>query len=255
MKSDNYMLSGQANIGLTITLALIATLPAHAYLQGYVPSGLQGRVEPIRQKVLLDEIKNDSEYSALGLRILNNEDGLFIKGKDASGAAWTVKTDYAGLGGSAYSGDVDGNGEEDLMILAGTGACGIAPPSRLLIVLFDKKKRPHPYETVGYMWHPHKGIQDVVRVKGIAGGVILQQDLTYVSGVTRDRSYWRWHAYQARDAQIKPLTGVIGACAFPTFVWYTQKDNHKTSAMTAQLERTTRSQQNDAWTEMDVESK
>jgi hypothetical protein len=231
-----------------------AARPASAYIADYLPQSLQGKARQIKQECVLKEIKNDMQTAVSGFDVANKEDGLFVRGKGKDGTAWRVKTDYCGLGGSIWRADVDGNGEQDLIVLAATGACGIAPPTRILTVLMDKGGKPHPYETVGYSYDADgTGCMDWVRIPGLDGGVMVQQDLTWVAGVRRDKSYWRFHLYKAKDAKITPLGGVVAGGLFPTFVWYTTEANHKTSGMRDVLERTTRTQQNDGWKQLPVE--
>jgi hypothetical protein len=233
-----------------------AAAPANAYIADYLPQSLRARAKQIEQKCVLPEIKNDTTASIAAYEVANKEDGLFVRGKAKDGTSWSVKTDCAGLGGSIWTADVDGNGEEDLILLAATGACGIGPPTRILTLLMDHGGKPHPYETVGYSYDADKtGCVDWVRVPGVDGAVLVQQDLTWVTGVKRDRSYWRFHLYQAKDATISRLDGSVAGGTFPTFVWYTTNANHKTSNMVSMLERITRSQQNDAWKETAVEWK
>lgn len=221
-----------------IAFTCLNAAPAGAFIEDYLPGSFKSATCPLPQHKVLD-IKADQKVQIDGVQFSNEPEGLFFSGKSASGKSWSVKFDQVGFGGTIYKADFDGNGQQDFAALVYTAACGIAPPSRLLMVLFDKDRAPHAFELVGYFnnTRDNKRIEDLVTVGKNSGAYLINQDLTWHSTKEKDRSYWRWNLYRLRNARMEPVSGYFAGSNFPTYVWYTDKPNHKISRISTTLEK------------------
>lgn len=228
---------------MRVWLAAVAVLclnaaPAGAYIEDFLPGAFKSATRAVPQHKLF-EIEADQKKQIDGVEFANQPDGFSVSGKSAGGKSWSVKFDQVGLGGTVFKADLDGNGQQDFAAIVGTAACGIAPPSRLMMLLFDKDRVPHAYEIIGYFnaGPQDKAIEDIVTMGKNSGSVLINQELTWHSTKEKDRHYWRWSLYRLKDAHMVPLSGAFAGSVFPTYVWYTDKPNHKISRLTAILEK------------------
>jgi len=80
--------------------------------------------------------------------------------------------------GGLWKGDLDGNGKEDIFALFYTGACGIAPSTYAITVLFDDQLSPHVYEMTGYFASNAGTIEDLRKLDTLKEAVFIDQLLT-----------------------------------------------------------------------------
>lgn len=220
-----------------------AVTPASAYFNDYFPDSVAKHFRVAPQSTLLEEIKTDQHVDLDRIAVSNDDKGFVVSGKTKSGKNWTLKMDPVGLGGSIIKCDFDANGIDDWIIMASTGGCGLAPPRYMTFLMFDTDLLPHAAQVVAYSYQDDtKPVEDIVMLPGRKAPVMVQQDMCWVTGQKRDRTYWRWHFYGAKNYKLAPADGIVGGVKFPTFVWYTFKPNHKISAMASELEKITRSQ-------------
>lgn len=232
-------------LGLTLTswAALSSGLPAHGYIEDYLPQQVRQSMKRVTQKKLAT-IETNQKLQVASVALSNDTDGFVIKGKTTAGESWAIRRDPIGFGGTLYQADVDGNGQPDLLLISNTAACGIAPPRAIMVVLFDKQHLPTADEIVGYFNETadEKAIEDLVRLSPSSPPVLLQQHLVYAKVAGKDRNYWRWEVYRAVNGKFDPWQTSIAGCRFPCYVWYTDKANHKVSASSSTLEKTTKSE-------------
>lgn len=101
---------------------------------------------------------------------LNDEEGFVIEGRDRKGKPWKIIRDFNGLGTDIYAADLASDGEVDLVIVAPTAGCGMAPSTSVCFILVDKLGRPHIVDVQGYNHINNKtkknGIEDIVLLDG-----------------------------------------------------------------------------------------
>lgn len=233
-------------IAVLCAWALNGALPASGYIDYYLPQGLKSRTVVAPQKILFSDIGTNKQLNAGGVQLINDADGCVLKGKSKDGKEWIVERDPIGLGGSLYQCDLDGDGQQDLLLVTNTGACGIAPSQQLCVILFDNKHAPRCFVMTGYYTETKRGLQDLVVPKGGKTPVLLQQQLVWAKTSGRDNSYWRWQSYRAQNGVFKPVNGVIGGVKMPCYVFYRNKGNTKVSPLSDLLEKQTKTQHNDA---------
>lgn len=136
-----------------------------------------------------------------------------------------------------WEADFDLNGVPDLAIRLPTGGCGYACSGRIVLLMFDKNRKPRLFEgfSTGLSSEGAEarkgtkpsstvpGLQDIYRPQ--SGGAILTLTSLEHGG---DRSYWRTSAWQAKNGGWTELHNVYGA-RLPSYVWFTNKCNHKSS--------------------------
>lgn len=229
-------------VGVTLTAwtPFSLSLPAHGYIEDYLPQQVRQSMKRVPQKKLAS-IETNQKLQVASVDLADDTDGFVIKGKTTAGESWVIKRDPIGFGGTVYQADVDSNGQPDLLLISNTAACGIAPPRAIMVVLFDKQHLPTAYEIVGYFneTRDEKAIEDLVKLSPSSPPVLLQQRLVYANVAGKDRHYWRWEVYRAVNGKFAPWDTTLAGCKFPCYVWYTQKANHKVSTSSATLEKTT----------------
>lgn len=241
--SGNLMRLGSLSFLLSWGSAFAAVSPGSAYMAQYLPSSLVGSDLATSQKRLLAEI-NPGQKSVIaeGITMNNDADGLSISGTTKTGKQWAVSTDNIGLGGSLYQVDLDKNGAMDYVVLAATGACGIAPTTRLTLLMFNSDGIPMVFELVGYFEGGPRGVADIFVQHKNGEQFLIAQQLIYSKVANKDRNYWRWHLYKAKNGLLTDQVATINGTRFPLFVSYTNKANHQSSNLSSWLEQQTKSQ-------------
>jgi hypothetical protein len=160
---------------------------------------------------------------------------LIISGRDKSGKTWTLTKNYCGLGTSFFTSDLDRNGTTDIVLLQWTGACGIAPPTILTLILFDKNQRPFPLELSGYsQCIPEKvdtstkvaAIDDLITLGSDKRAVLVCNKLESAQLPNKNGSFWRTQLYRANDGRWERIKK-YGTNNVPMIVRYTSKANQK----------------------------
>ena len=187
--------------------------------------------------------KSTNKYDDKALRVFKNlppgvsidtneEDKFVIKITDRHGKRWAVKLAISALDGSVWASDLDGNGQEDLIIISYTGGCGITPTTQLLFVMFDRQLTPRVYEVCGYFDASKNIIEDLRKAKGRKGAILVEQVLAYERKT--EKSYWRTTLWQANQSNWSALSQFDGV-RLPAYTLYTFKPpNHKISSLKRQ---------------------
>ncbi|MGD9682468.1 MAG: hypothetical protein AB7W16_14880 [Candidatus Obscuribacterales bacterium] len=243
-KKRKLVLALAAGFVAGLAAALAPLLPARAYYDDYLPAPLVATIKRFPQRLVADEIPNDnwSKEIRAGVTASTAEGYLTISGKDASGKDWSVRDDLSEyFGASMYAADLDANGREDIVIWLATGSCGL-PYSVVFVYLFDADNVPHKQEAVSRFYCDEKGLSDLIEAPDGRGAMILIQDLAQVELEGKYHSYWRFSALRPRGTDLVEVDRLSGV-RFPSFVFFTNKPNHKISKNTALLERGYREEQ------------
>ncbi len=76
---------------------------------------------------------------------------VLLEGSAKSGMRWAVHFPWNGMDGGVFSGDLDGNGTTDYVIVGGSIGNGrVAPPGWLTVLLMDTQGLPVPFEAPLY---------------------------------------------------------------------------------------------------------
>lgn len=235
------MISAIAGCFVVVALQCMSFLPdAKSIMSDYTPLsasdlGKHFFLSTVKEQ---DQLTHEKTITVAGAKIsLSTEkgDALKICGNDVLGRQWNIFKRFFGLGTAIFHGDLDQNGKEDLILLQSTGACGIAPPSVVTLILFDPKGIPHVFEWSGYSSADKNGweasskkafIDDILDLNKDGRAEIVTEQLDYAFAGNKDRSYWRTVIYQAKDSNLVRLR-TYKNYALPTIVAYKFKPNHR----------------------------
>jgi hypothetical protein len=150
----------------------------------------------------------------------NREDNLVIIGKDKTQKPWTIRVcgESVGLPYSTYVTDLDRDGTPDLVLICGTGGCGLAPSSHFLCFLFDEMGRPVPFTADGYFDYDEHGIRDLLDINRDG-----KAELVYMN---YDDGYWITSLYEATRGHWQRLGGRFGQRTFPVYTRFSNRNNH-----------------------------
>jgi hypothetical protein len=142
-----------------LLLALSAPAPAQSVNGDYLPFA-QSRLRrfPLKRHGV-DGLRGETPFVVSGVRMREEEretpEGdasgyeLIFSGRDRGGREWELRTGGLSYLEAVYEGDLDRNGVRDLVLTAGTGGNGLAPPRHLVFLTFDRAGRPHLLEATG----------------------------------------------------------------------------------------------------------
>ena len=112
-----------------------------------------------------------------------------------------------------------------MIALLFTGACGIAPSTYAITVLFDDQLSPHVYEMTGYFVGNAGTIEDLRKLDRLKEAVFIDQLLTDYGS----NSYWRTTAYRCHNCNWTKLTQLNGV-SLPAYTLYSfHRPNHETA--------------------------
>jgi hypothetical protein len=150
----------------------------------------------------------------------NHAPDLLLSGKDKISKKWTIAISGEGIGipYAAYASDLDHDGTPDLILLWGTGGCGLAPSTHLLCFLFDAAGRPVPFTAEGDFEYDERGIRDLVDFDGDGKAELVFMNF--------DDGYWITNLYQARGGRWQRVRGTLGTRTFPIHTRFTYRENH-----------------------------
>lgn len=151
---------------------------------------------------------------------------LLVSGKDLANKPFQVALHFYGMGTFVFTGDLDKNGREDIVIAGATGACGLAPSMIFDAVLFDKKGRPSLWGVTGYGGEETKlGRCDLMRLGNDPRAVKIQEKFVYRTVGKRTLTYWRTLLYRAENGGWRLLPQYRGH-ATPLLVRFRFNSNH-----------------------------
>jgi hypothetical protein len=144
---------------------------------------------------------------------------LVFSGLDREGKAWRVETDTDVYYEAVYAGDLDRNGQADLVVSIGTGGNGLAPPTRLVFLTRDRAGRPTLFEATGYFESRARDIFDVADVDGDGRAELLYMNY--------DDGYWITNLYRLRESRWSRVEGRFAGLSFPLYTRFTRRPNHR----------------------------
>jgi hypothetical protein len=144
---------------------------------------------------------------------------LIFSGRDRAGAEWELKTEGHSYYEALYEGDLDRNGVRDLVLAIGTGGNGLAPPTHLVFLTFDRAGRPNLLEATGYFDARPSDIFDLADLDGDGRAELLF--------MVFDDGYWVTNLYRVRDARWSRVEGRLAGLSFPGYTRFTRRPNHR----------------------------
>ena len=210
------LVAGTSNVGL-----------AQHENQSYLPIERQYLNRKFALKSLrhikLDEIgslKTKVGWSGAEIKV-EPDRSLQVTGKDKGGKSWTVRFGAYCCDIRSYEADLDRNGLRDLLFLIPTCGNGLAPSSHIVTLMFDRQGRPIPFEADGYFQCTDDGIADIVDMDRNQKAELIYMNF--------DDGYWTTNLYRATNAKWERVKGYFGKYAFPLFVRFTFKENHRST--------------------------
>jgi hypothetical protein len=222
-------------------LAVVFTFaPVVAKAQGFNADYLPFRADllrpfPMKRTAVPDDLHNGQTLLIAGVTISeevkekpvstsNGPDVEFIRhlvfrGHDLRGRAWQLKTEACLYCVAVYEGDLDHNGVQDLIVASGTGGNGLAPPTYLLFLTFDRTGSPSFFKTSGFYDLKEDGISELADLDGDG-----RAELVYMSF---DDGYWITNVYRMKDGRWNRIVGRFAALQFPLYTRFTKNPNHK----------------------------
>jgi hypothetical protein len=144
---------------------------------------------------------------------------LVFSGRDLEGKDWRVEIEGIVYYEAVYEGDLDRNGHTDLVLSAGTGGNGLAPPTQLVFLTFDRRGRPSLFEATGYFETQAGGIFDVADMDGDGRAELLYMNY--------DDGYWITNLYRVRESRWSRVEGRFAGLRFPLYTRFTTRPNHR----------------------------
>lgn len=167
---------------------------------------------------LLSSLKLGSQ--TVQLRINADED-LVLSGQMAQRGSWSMRVGSIStmFPTEAYQADLDGNGQQDLVLLKPTAGNGLAPSQHLTVLSFDQKGQVIPWQIEGYFTTDQQGIVDLLDLNGNG-----RAELVYMS---YGEGYWQTVLYEIEDGRWKQIRGQFAGKNYPLLTRFTLKPNHK----------------------------
>ena len=224
MKRNRVSLSLPLMIFLSSIIAVFCP-PALAFMNGYLPLSKAEIATsfPVKYQGTLGpgHIIKTLPAGPSGLTVSTNQNGdLLFTGNDKLQKKWTIAISDEGSAFPyyAFTSDLDHDGTPDLILVCGTGGCGLAPSAHFLCFLFDASGRPVPFTADGYFDYDDHGIRDLVDIDGDG-----KADFVYMN---YDDGYWITSLYQASNGHWQKLQGRLRSWIFPIHTRFTNRENH-----------------------------
>ena len=216
-----------------VAAALLLSLSTLAAAQGFNGDYLPFPHSRLRRFPLqrhdVSGIRGERPFVVSGVRLREEErktrgvdeypDQLIFSGHDLSGREWEVRTVGHSFYNALYEGDLDRNGVRDLVLAVGTGGNGLAPPTHLILLTFDRAGRPHLLEATGYFDARASDIFDLADLDADGRAELLF--------MVYDDGYWITNLYRVRDARWSRVEGRFAGLNFPLYTRFTHRPNHR----------------------------
>jgi hypothetical protein len=181
---------------------------------------VHSRLKQVQQNpLLLSKVAScesqELPYNSATFSIMNQGTELLIRGKDLTGNAWNAILPVTGLGCDIFQADLDGNGQQDLIIYApGIGDKG-SYDTHLTILLFDRNAKPYPWQAIGRFTLTNGGIQEIF--KDSSGSVAIVQTSEIGLPAWGGISFLSY-LYHAKDNRIVKASESYAGIKFPYLV-------------------------------------
>ncbi len=239
MRGNLLMFSKLVLPALTLFVLLAPQASAQSVEREYLPFGERKlRRFPLKRTELTREgLMSERGVTVSGVRIREEEEQqtnggarntedeedpfrrLVFSGRDREGREWRIETDTDTYYEAVYEGDLDRNGQADLVVSIGTGGNGLAPPTRLVFLTRDRAGRPKLFEATGYFEARAADIFDVADLDGDGRAELLYMNF--------DDGYWITNLYRVRESQWSRVEGRFAGLSFPLFTRFTRRPNHR----------------------------
>lgn len=143
---------------------------------------------------------------------------IVFSGRNRRGKAWSVGATAGSFYQALYQGDLDRNGERDLVLALNTGGNGLAPSTRLIFVSFDRQGDPTLLEATGYYQIGPTGIPDLADLDGDRRAELVH--------MVFDQGYWITNVYRLRESRWSLVRGRFAGFSFPLYTRFTNRPNH-----------------------------
>jgi hypothetical protein len=224
---------------LALFVPLVTPVSAQSVARDYLPfSESKLRPFPLKRTELTREaLMRDEGVTIAGVRIREEErprgagavsraegEGLLdwmlvFSGRDLEGREWRVVSGVVIHYEAVYEGDLDRNGRPDLVLCAGTGGNGLAPPTHLIFLTFDRRGRPTLFQVVGHFEALPDRIFDVADVDGDGRAELLYMGF--------NGGYWITNLYRVRESRWSRVKGRFAGLNFPLYTRFTRRPNHR----------------------------
>ena len=144
---------------------------------------------------------------------------LVFGGRDLEGREWKTTTAPGVYYEAVYEGDLDRNGQRDLVVAIGTGGNGLAPPTRLVFLTLDRESRPTLFDATGYFEPRPRDIFDLADLDGDGRAELLYMNY--------DDGYWITNLYRLRDSRWSRIEGRFAGLSLPLYTRFTRRPNHR----------------------------
>ena len=152
---------------------------------------------------------------------LENHEVLLLQGKDNHNRPFSIS--LAPRSYTVFSGDLDANGSEDLILVFDTGGNGLAPSQHLLTSLFDAQGRPFPLTVEGYFASDANGLPDLLDLNGDG-----KAELVYMH---HQKGMWVTDLYTAHNGFWQRISGNFASKTYPLYTRFTQRPNRRSVPM------------------------
>lgn len=156
-----------------------------------------------------------------GVELSQSVEGQFlITGQDALRRPFSYA--WSAFAFTAYVADLDGNGRQDLVLLAPTFGNGLAPTSLLTVLLFDREGRPLPWTVEGYFHADQQGVADLLDLNQDGRAELLY--MSYGNG------FWATQLYSAQETHWLEVVGPFLKRKYPLYTRFTYRPQHQALA-------------------------
>jgi hypothetical protein len=212
------------------SLSIVANAQARLRDKDVVSTRLQQSGENVAH---LSQIANCDQngraYQDAAVTITTLGPTLTFQGTDLTGGSWNAKLRITGLGCTIFKGDIDNNGEPDLVVYSpGIGDRGSYGTS-LTILLFDKTGKPFPWQATGRFTLVNGGIQEIKQdSKGVAIIQTSELGLAAWGGVS-----FVSYIYRFSDGRVTASHETFEGIEFPHLIAANQNDSRTTHTASA----------------------
>jgi hypothetical protein len=155
---------------------------------------------------LLSECEPEGQKASLGATSLEiYEDAIHLHGVAQDGSHWKAEIDFTPISGcSIYSGDLDGDGRPELLIITPHADSSGGYDTELTVLLWDQVGKPVPWQIRGCFRAGTSGVAEVVQDEQ---GHALILDILRIGHIAWGGTSDAFILYRVEDGGFKRVTG------------------------------------------------